>query len=115
VSEVTRILDAARHGEPSAADELLPLVYHELRRLAAHKMAQEAPGPATISNLMPRNASSAEVLTSAALPCTSNFAMNESPNDALLTPVGVVSSANAGHAVDPAWLSFIVTRQEEDK
>jgi hypothetical protein len=41
--------------------------------------------------------------------------MNESPNDALLTPVGVVSSANAGHAVDPAWLSFIVTRQEEDK
>jgi RNA polymerase sigma factor (TIGR02999 family) len=44
VSEVTRILDAARHGEPSAADELLPLVYHELRRLAAHKMAQEAPG-----------------------------------------------------------------------
>lgn len=78
-------------------------------------MAHEAPGPATISNLRPRNASSAEVLTSAALPCTSNFAMNESPNDALLTLVGVVSSANAGHAVDPAWLNFIVTRQEEDK
>ena len=92
MSEVTRILDAARHGVPSAADELLPLIYHELRRLAAHKMAQEA-----------------------ALPCTSNFAMNESPNDALLAPVGVVSSANAGHAVDPAWLSFIITRQEEDK
>jgi RNA polymerase sigma factor (TIGR02999 family) len=44
VSEVTRILDAAQRGEPSAADELLPLVYHQLRRLAAHKMAQEAPG-----------------------------------------------------------------------
>ena len=44
VSEVTRILDAAQRGEGSAADELLPLVYHELRRLAAHKMAQEAPG-----------------------------------------------------------------------
>jgi len=44
VSDVTRILDAAQRGEPTAADQLLPLVYHELRRLAAHKMAQEAPG-----------------------------------------------------------------------
>jgi RNA polymerase sigma factor (TIGR02999 family) len=44
VSEVTRILDAARRGEPSAANDLLPLVYDELRRIAAYKMAQEAPG-----------------------------------------------------------------------
>jgi RNA polymerase sigma factor (TIGR02999 family) len=44
VSEVTRILEAAQRGEPSAATELLPLVYDELRRLAAHKMAREAPG-----------------------------------------------------------------------
>jgi RNA polymerase sigma factor (TIGR02999 family) len=44
VSEITRILDAAQRGEPSAASELLPLVYGELRRLAAHKMAREAPG-----------------------------------------------------------------------
>ena len=44
MSEVTRILDPARHGEPSAADKLLPLVYQELRGLAAHKMAQEEPG-----------------------------------------------------------------------
>jgi RNA polymerase sigma factor (TIGR02999 family) len=44
VSEITRILEAAQRGEPSAASELLPLVYGELRRLAAHKMAQEAPG-----------------------------------------------------------------------
>jgi len=44
VSELTRILEAAQRGEPSAANELLPLVYDELRRLAAHKMAQEAPG-----------------------------------------------------------------------
>ncbi len=43
VSEVTRILEAAQRGEPSAANELLPLVYHELRRLAAHKMPHEAP------------------------------------------------------------------------
>ena len=44
MSEVTRILDRVRQGEAQAAEELLPLVYEELRRLAAHKMAHEAPG-----------------------------------------------------------------------
>jgi RNA polymerase sigma factor (TIGR02999 family) len=44
MSEVTRILEAIQHGDAKAADELLPLVYEELRRLAAHKMAGEAPG-----------------------------------------------------------------------
>src|SRR5690348_10142353 len=44
VGDVTRILDAAAKGDPRAADELLPLVYDELRRLAAAKMAQEQPG-----------------------------------------------------------------------
>ena len=44
MSEVTRILEAAQRGDAKAADELLPLVYAELRRLAAHKMANEAPG-----------------------------------------------------------------------
>lgn len=44
MSDVTRILEAAQKGEPKAADELLPLVYEELRRLAAHKMANEAAG-----------------------------------------------------------------------
>ena len=44
MSDVTRILDAAAHGDPKAADELLPLVYNELRKLAAHKMALEQPG-----------------------------------------------------------------------
>jgi RNA polymerase sigma factor (TIGR02999 family) len=44
VSEVTRILDRAQQGDPMAAEELLPLIYDELRRLAAHKMANEAPG-----------------------------------------------------------------------
>jgi len=42
VSEVTRILNAAQQGDPGAADQLLPLVYEELRRLAAHRMANEA-------------------------------------------------------------------------
>src|SRR6266851_511882 len=44
MSEVTRILNAIQHGDGKAADELLPLVYQELRRLAAHKMANEAAG-----------------------------------------------------------------------
>jgi RNA polymerase sigma factor (TIGR02999 family) len=44
VSDVTRLLDAVERGEPKAAEELLPLVYEELRRLAAAKMAGEKPG-----------------------------------------------------------------------
>ena len=44
MSDVTRILEAAQQGDPKAADELLPLVYEELRRLAAHKMANEVAG-----------------------------------------------------------------------
>src|SRR6266498_1432517 len=41
MTDVTRILDAVAHGEAGAAEKLLPLVYEELRRLAAHKMAGE--------------------------------------------------------------------------
>src|ERR1700747_2770121 len=44
MSEVTRILSAIEQGDPSAAEQLLPLVYDELRRLAAQKLAQEKPG-----------------------------------------------------------------------
>jgi RNA polymerase sigma factor (TIGR02999 family) len=44
VSEVTRILSAIQHGNAQAAKELLPLVYDELRRLAAAKLAHENPG-----------------------------------------------------------------------
>jgi RNA polymerase sigma factor (TIGR02999 family) len=44
VSDVTQILSAIEQGDPSAADQLLPLVYDELRKLAAQKMAQEKPG-----------------------------------------------------------------------
>jgi RNA polymerase sigma factor (TIGR02999 family) len=42
VSDFTRILEAAQQGDPTAADQLLPLVYDELRRLAASRMANEA-------------------------------------------------------------------------
>jgi RNA polymerase sigma factor (TIGR02999 family) len=44
MSDVTRILNAIQAGEPKAASELLPLVYDELRRLAASKLDQEKPG-----------------------------------------------------------------------
>ena len=44
MSDVTRILSAIEQGDPSAAEQLLPLVYDELRKLAAAKMAQENPG-----------------------------------------------------------------------
>ena len=44
MSDVTRILSQIESGDPSAADQLLPLVYDELRKLAAAKMALEKPG-----------------------------------------------------------------------
>src|SRR5437763_8639150 len=44
MSEVTRILSAIEAGNPHAAEQLLPLVYEELRQLAAARLAQEKPG-----------------------------------------------------------------------
>src|SRR6478736_5323091 len=44
MTDVTRILAAIEQGDPHAAGQLLPLVYDELRRLAAQKLAQEKPG-----------------------------------------------------------------------
>src|SRR6516162_75761 len=44
MTDVTRILAAIDQGDPKAADQLLPLVYDELRQLAAQKLAHEAPG-----------------------------------------------------------------------
>lgn len=44
MSEVTRILSQIEAGDPAAADQLLPLVYEELRKLAASKLAIEKPG-----------------------------------------------------------------------
>jgi RNA polymerase sigma factor (TIGR02999 family) len=44
MNEVTRVLSALEKGDPHAAEQLLPLVYDELRRLAAQKLAQEEPG-----------------------------------------------------------------------
>ena len=44
MNEVTRILSAVKQGDPHAAEQLLPIVYQELRKLAAAKLAQEKPG-----------------------------------------------------------------------
>src|SRR5947199_3738276 len=44
MNDVTRVLSAIEGGDPQAAEQLLPLVYEELRKLAAQKLAQEAPG-----------------------------------------------------------------------
>jgi RNA polymerase sigma factor (TIGR02999 family) len=44
MTDVTRILSAIEQGDPHAAEQLLPLVYDELRKLAAERMAQEQPG-----------------------------------------------------------------------
>jgi RNA polymerase sigma factor (TIGR02999 family) len=44
MSDVTRILSTLVHGDPHAAEQLLPLVYDELRKAAARKLAQEKPG-----------------------------------------------------------------------
>lgn len=44
MTDVSHLLSQIEQGDPSAAEELLPLVYQELRRLAAHRIAREAPG-----------------------------------------------------------------------
>ena len=44
MSDITQVLDRVQHGDPKAAEELVPLVYEELRKLAAAKMAQQPPG-----------------------------------------------------------------------
>src|ERR1700704_6491514 len=44
MTDVTQILSRIESGDPGAAEQLLPLVYNELRRLAAHRIAQEKPG-----------------------------------------------------------------------
>ena len=44
MNDFTRILSAIEQGDPQASEQLLPLVYEELRRLAVHKMARETPG-----------------------------------------------------------------------
>jgi hypothetical protein len=58
MTDVTRMLSAIEHGDSTAAEQLLPLVYDELRRLAAHKLAHEKPGLAP-SGASPRRQATA--------------------------------------------------------
>src|SRR5918912_1010621 len=52
MTEVTRILSALEQGDPHAAERLLPLVYDELRKLAAQKLARETPGQTLQANAL---------------------------------------------------------------
>ena len=52
MSDVTRILNAIEGGDNQATDEWLPLVYEELRRLAAQHMSQEAPGQTLLATAL---------------------------------------------------------------
>ena len=56
MSDVTRILSQIESGDPSAAEQLLPLVYEELRKLAAAKLAQEKPGQTLQATALVHNA-----------------------------------------------------------
>jgi hypothetical protein len=56
VNDVTRILESARRGESKAAEELLPLLYNDLRKLSAAKMAREPPGQTLQPTAHPRSA-----------------------------------------------------------
>jgi len=73
MSDVTPILSQIESGDPSATEQLLPLVYEEIRRLAAAKMAQEKPGQALeaaallvrpFTGLFPSPGGSREILAS---------------------------------------------------
>ena len=50
MTDVTQILNAIEHGDPAAAEQLLPLVYDELRKLAAQRMAQENRIPSKVNS-----------------------------------------------------------------
>lgn len=56
MSDVTQILSAIERGDPRAAEKLLPLVYDELRRLAAQKLAQERPGQTLVATALVHDA-----------------------------------------------------------
>lgn len=57
MSDVTQILSQIEEGDPSAADQLLPLVYAELRKLAAAKLSHEKPGQTLQATALVRNMS----------------------------------------------------------
>jgi RNA polymerase sigma factor (TIGR02999 family) len=69
MTEVTHILSAVEQGSPRAAEQLLPLVYDELRRLAAQKLAQEKPGQTLQATALVHEAYARLLGTTAAAAC----------------------------------------------
>ncbi len=66
MSDVTQILSAIEQGDAQATEQLLPLVYEELRRLAAQKMAQEEPGQTLQATALVHEAAEASLSTNPA-------------------------------------------------
>jgi hypothetical protein len=69
MNDVSRILSAIERGDSGAAERLLPLVYDELRKLAAHRLAQEKPGQtlqatALVHEATPVNMQTVSIVTS---------------------------------------------------
>ena len=81
MNDVTRILSAIEQGEPHAAAQLLPLVYDELRQLAAQKLAQEQPGDGSTTIGMPKKSRTcgpaAGTLMKCLLGCRNNLARQQ--------------------------------------
>ena len=73
MSDVTRILAAIQAGQTQAAEELLPLVYEELRKLAAHKMAREAPGQTLQPTALVHDTDTTVVLDETEAPTAAQF------------------------------------------
>lgn len=71
MSEVTRILSRIESGDPAAAEQLLPLVYDELRQLAAARLAQEKPGQTLQATALVHEAYLRLVESNAAVPWSS--------------------------------------------
>jgi hypothetical protein len=69
MSEVTRILAGIEAGDPHAAEQLLPLVYQELRKLAAQKLAQEKPGQTHVKSAVVDGYRSHDVVSLSRFPC----------------------------------------------
>ena len=69
MSDVTQILSAIEKGDAQAAERLLPLVYEELRKLAAQKMSQEDPGQTLQATALVHEGSPVKVLLFVAIDC----------------------------------------------
>jgi RNA polymerase sigma factor (TIGR02999 family) len=108
MSEVTRILSAIEQGDPSAAEQLLPLVYEELRKLAAQRLAQEAPGQTLQATALVHEAYLRLVDAERAQHWNSKghfFAAAAEAMRRILSITPAASRARSGAATAPTWTS----------